>query len=146
MGSILGLARSPGGANGNPLQYSCLENPHGQRSLAGMGSQRVGHDWATKDRTAQHSSKRKEDFSPCLATAPANESTITQPMRKCYHPNSCFPPINFYSKQLLPTFFFSYFPYKVMFLSFGGLAHDFAMACIFWIAISLLSQVNPFCW
>ena len=23
------------GENGNPLQYSCLENPHGQRSLAG---------------------------------------------------------------------------------------------------------------
>ena len=25
-GSIPGLARSPGGGNGNPLQYSCLEN------------------------------------------------------------------------------------------------------------------------
>ena len=24
-----------GGDHGNPLQYSCLENPHGQRSLAG---------------------------------------------------------------------------------------------------------------
>ena len=27
MGSIPGLERSPGGGNGNPLQYSCLENP-----------------------------------------------------------------------------------------------------------------------
>ena len=27
MGSILGLGRSPGEGNGNPLQYSCLENP-----------------------------------------------------------------------------------------------------------------------
>ena len=26
-GSILGLVRSPGGGYGNPLQYSCLENP-----------------------------------------------------------------------------------------------------------------------
>ena len=26
-GSIPGLERSPGGGNGNPLQYSCLENP-----------------------------------------------------------------------------------------------------------------------
>ena len=26
-----GLGRSPGGGHGNPLQYSCLENPHGQR-------------------------------------------------------------------------------------------------------------------
>jgi len=33
--SLQGLGRSPGGGNGNPLQYSCLENPHGQRSLAG---------------------------------------------------------------------------------------------------------------
>ena len=35
LGSILGLGRSSGGGHGNPLQYSCLENPHGQRSLAG---------------------------------------------------------------------------------------------------------------
>ena len=27
--------RSPGEGNGNPLEYSCLENPHGQRSLVG---------------------------------------------------------------------------------------------------------------
>ena len=32
-GSIPGLARCPGEGHGNPLQYSCLENPHGQRSL-----------------------------------------------------------------------------------------------------------------
>ena len=34
-GSIPGLGRSPGGGHGNPLQYSCLENPHGQTSLVG---------------------------------------------------------------------------------------------------------------
>ena len=33
LGSISGLGRSSGGGHGNPLQYSCLENPHGQRSL-----------------------------------------------------------------------------------------------------------------
>ena len=27
MGSNPGWGRSPGGGNGNPLQYSCLENP-----------------------------------------------------------------------------------------------------------------------
>ena len=44
LGLIPGLGRSPGEGHGNPLQCSCLENPHGQRSLAGsMGSQRVGH-------------------------------------------------------------------------------------------------------
>ena len=35
LGSIPGLERSTGGEHGNTLQYSCLENPHGQRSLAG---------------------------------------------------------------------------------------------------------------
>ena len=35
LGLISGLGRSPGGGHGNPVQYSCLENPHGQRSLAG---------------------------------------------------------------------------------------------------------------
>jgi len=35
MGSIPGLGRSTGGGHGNPLQYYCLENPHGQRSLVG---------------------------------------------------------------------------------------------------------------
>ena len=27
MGSVSGLGRSPGAGHGNPLQYSCLENP-----------------------------------------------------------------------------------------------------------------------
>ena len=44
--SIPGSGRSPGGGNGNSLQYSCLgnlgtEEPGGLRSI---GSQRVGHD------------------------------------------------------------------------------------------------------
>ena len=46
LGSILGSGRSPGGGHGNPLQYSCLEKTHGQRSLAGYshGVQRVRYD------------------------------------------------------------------------------------------------------
>ena len=32
-GSIPGWGEALGGGNGNPLQYSCLENPQGQRSL-----------------------------------------------------------------------------------------------------------------
>ena len=35
VGLIPGLGRYPGGGHGNPLQYSGLESPHGQRSLAG---------------------------------------------------------------------------------------------------------------
>ena len=37
LGSIPGSGRSPEGGQGNPLQYSCLEDLHGQRSLAGYG-------------------------------------------------------------------------------------------------------------
>ena len=62
-GLIPGLGRSSGEGNGNPIHYSCLENPmdrgawripwtgepgesHGQRSLEGYSSwgHRVGHD------------------------------------------------------------------------------------------------------
>ena len=35
LGLIPALGKSPGGEHGNPFEYSCLENPHGQRSLAG---------------------------------------------------------------------------------------------------------------
>ena len=35
LGLIPELGRSPGEENGNPHQYSCLDNCHGQRSLAG---------------------------------------------------------------------------------------------------------------
>ena len=47
MGSIPGLVSSPGEGHGNPLQYYCLENAHGQKEtsrLQSMGSQRVGHN------------------------------------------------------------------------------------------------------
>ena len=36
LGSIPGMERFPGGGHGNLLQYSCLVNPHGQRSLEGL--------------------------------------------------------------------------------------------------------------
>ena len=55
LGLIPGLGRSPGGGYGNLLQYSCLENPHGERSLAGYSP--WGHkesDTAERLSTAQH--------------------------------------------------------------------------------------------
>ena len=54
LGSIPGLGRSPGGVHSSPLQYSCLENPHGQKSLAGYSpwrckesdmTERLKHSW-----------------------------------------------------------------------------------------------------
>ena len=55
LGLIPGLGRSPGGGHGNPLQYSCLGNPYGQRRLGGYSP------WGPKESdmteppsTAQH--------------------------------------------------------------------------------------------
>ena len=49
LGAIPGSGRSPGEGDGNPLQYSCLENPMdgGAWWLQSMGLQRAGQDWAT---------------------------------------------------------------------------------------------------
>ena len=48
MGSILGLGRSSGEGNVNPLQCSCLKIPRteGPGGLWFTGLQRVGHDWS----------------------------------------------------------------------------------------------------
>ena len=50
VGSILGLERSPGEGNGNPLQYSCPGNPidRGAWQTIVLGSQRIRHDLETK--------------------------------------------------------------------------------------------------
>ena len=45
VGSIPGLGGSPGGGHGKLLQYSYLENPHGQRSLVGYSP------WGQKSQT-----------------------------------------------------------------------------------------------
>ena len=58
VGLIPGSGRSLGGGHGNPLQYSCLENPHGQRSLAGYSP------WSHKelDMTEQLSTAQIENI------------------------------------------------------------------------------------
>ena len=49
LGSVPGLGRSLGEGNGNPLQYSCPENPWTEEpgGLQSVWSQRVGHDRET---------------------------------------------------------------------------------------------------
>ena len=46
LGSVPGSGRSPGGGNGNPLQYSCLENPMD-----------IGAWWATVQRVPRGQTK-----------------------------------------------------------------------------------------
>ena len=43
-GSVSGWERSPGGGNGNPLQYSCLENPMDRESWQAT-AHRVTKSW-----------------------------------------------------------------------------------------------------
>ena len=63
MGSIPGSGRSPGEGNGNPLQYSCLENPHGQRSPVGYSSRRRKESDMTEQlSTAQHMKSKEEKY------------------------------------------------------------------------------------
>ena len=59
---IPGLGRSPVGGYGNPLQYSCLENPHGQRNMAGYSA------WGRKesDTTEQLSTHTHADDNPIV--------------------------------------------------------------------------------
>ena len=44
VGSTPGSVRSPGGGNGNPLQYSCLKNSMEPGRPPSMGSQIIAHD------------------------------------------------------------------------------------------------------
>ena len=58
LSSIPGLGKSAGEGNGNPLQYSCLENPHRRRRLAGYSP------WGHKelDTTEQPSTESQIEF------------------------------------------------------------------------------------
>ena len=56
--SIPGLGRSPGEGPGNSLQYSCLENPRGQRSLAGYSPWGCKESDTTEQLSTAHSQKK----------------------------------------------------------------------------------------
>ena len=69
MGLIPELGRSPGGGQGNPLQYSCLENPM-ERSLVGYspwGCKRVRHNLATNQQQKSPACKRQVRGAACGA-------------------------------------------------------------------------------
>ena len=68
LGSTPGLGRSPGEGTGYPLQHSCLENPHGQRRLAGYSP------WGHKepDTTERPTSSWASSVSQLVKNLPAN--------------------------------------------------------------------------
>ena len=72
---IPGLERSPGGRHSNPLQYSCQENPHGQRILGGYSL------WGHKesDTTERPSTARVHTHT----RTHAHNVTIPTPLGQC---------------------------------------------------------------
>ena len=68
VGLVLGSGRSPGGGHSNPLQYSCLENPCGQRSLASHSP------WGCKESDTpeqlKHINTRSEEVVVVVAVSP----------------------------------------------------------------------------
>ena len=92
---------SPGGGRGNPLQYSCLENPPWTEEpdgLQSMGLQRVGHDSTIKHRVKgclnedleikERPPERLRNISPgtiCLQSKGNNPEGPLPPQRELVH-------------------------------------------------------------
>ena len=67
-GLIPGLGRCPGGWHGNPFQYSCLENPHGQSAwgLKSTGLYRAAQDWSDLTGAQAHTCRHIHSYYPVL--------------------------------------------------------------------------------
>ena len=75
-GLIPGLGRSPGGGRGNPLQCSCLEDPHGQRSLVGYSP--WGHkELDTTERLSTHAYASQSESAGCTGVSKIKIELLT---------------------------------------------------------------------
>ena len=81
-GSIPGLGRSPGGGHDHPLQYSCLENPHRQRSLAGYSP------WGHKESDLTEQLSTNGAAQECNVDQSSSNKTICikQPLKNSFLP------------------------------------------------------------
>ena len=61
MYALILSGRSPGGGHGNPLQYCCLEHPHGQRGLAGYSAWGPKESDTTEQLSRAQNSTNKEN-------------------------------------------------------------------------------------
>ena len=78
-GSIPGLGRSPGQGNGNPLQYSCLEKSHRQRSLVGYSP------WGRKESGAiEHAHTVTQAPTVCQALYLPHLSSFLRPLLRLF--------------------------------------------------------------
>ena len=82
LGSIPGLGRSHGEGHNNPLQYSCLENPHGQRSLVDY-SPRGCRESDTTERLRTASGIQVSRWGLSATSPPEKELESLTPSKSC---------------------------------------------------------------
>ena len=78
LGSIVGLGRSPRGGHGNPLQYSCLENPMlrgARRATVYGGTELDTTEWLTTI-TTMKTDKVPERFPAAVVFSEENQVFI----------------------------------------------------------------------
>ena len=76
MGSIPGWGRSPGEEHGNPLQYSCLENPM-DRGASRATVHRVAKSWTRLKWLSSSSSRNEQGFLDFLGGSAGKEFTCS---------------------------------------------------------------------
>ena len=64
LGSIIGSGRSPGGGRGNPLQYSCLENPMDREAWQAT-IHRIAQSWTQLKRLSTNNTNSKIQKENC---------------------------------------------------------------------------------
>ena len=111
--SIPGWGRSPGGGNGKPLQYSCLENPM-DRGAWLMGSQRVRHTELAPNSTSPRISLflfRNSSLQPTSLGDPSQPQRINPITFFATHPSLLYThPFTFYILDI-PLLWTSLFPH-----------------------------------
>ena len=86
-GSIPGFGRCPGEGHGNPLQYSCLENPM-DRGAWRATAHRIKKSWTRLKQLSMCTSfcrkniKLSQSFLPCLSVADNTPSSFVPPPLK----------------------------------------------------------------
>ena len=79
-GSIPGLGRSPGGGNGNPFQYSCLENLMDRGAWwATVDRVAKSRTWMRRFSTHKDSSTQKPDWTICSSHSPSFWPILSSP-------------------------------------------------------------------
>ena len=101
VGLIPGLGRVPGGGHGNPLQYSCLENPMGKGAWQAT-VHRVSHDWSNYACTYTQGVVKKKKLSTLTETAFQVYATSTH--TSAFLPKLTNSTLNVPMAQVHPTF------------------------------------------